>query len=145
MKIQFKITIITLFLLTFSGLVYSHQKEQKTLSKSLINGVSEDGSVAGTSTDSKNLDYKTKLAKHLQEKGFVLYGAFWSADVVKQKQLFGEAIQNIDYVECDRSGISSNSDECIAQKVEYYPTWIMEGVQYKGIKTLSELAQISGF
>lgn len=106
---------------------------------------SENGQVAGTSTQTENAEYKEKLAKFLKEKGMILYGAYWCPHCKEQKELFGDAAQYLDYVECDAKGENANPDECIARGIEGYPTWIYEGKQYSGTQSLEKLAEIVGF
>ncbi|MEK9156093.1 MAG: protein disulfide isomerase family protein [Patescibacteria group bacterium] len=93
----------------------------------------------------ESADYKERLAKYLAEKGMVLYGAYWCSHCKDQKEAFGEAVQYLDYVECDPRGENANPSECEAQGIEGYPTWVYQGQKYSGTRSLSELAQISGF
>jgi len=108
-----------------------------------------DGTVAGTSTtdQSENYDnaYIEKLAKFMTGKGMVLYGAYWCPHCQDQKAMFGDALKYIDYVECDAGGPNANPDECVAQGIEGYPTWVYQGKKYSGTKSLSDLAKIVGF
>jgi len=138
--------IIVLIVIVISGtLIYFAGRNNNT---SGINDSSDNGSVAGTSTnqdDQKDNAYIEKLAKFMTEKGMVLYGAYWCSHCQNQKKLFGEAFKYIDYVECDAQGPNANPDECVAQGIEGYPTWIYQGKQYSGEKSLSDLAKIVGF
>lgn len=102
------------------------------------------GNVAGSSTI-QGSDYAERLVKYLRDNGMVLYGSYQSTESKEQKDLFGDALKYLDYVECDASGPNANPDECIAQKIEIYPTWVFEGKQYAGKKSLAELAKIAGF
>lgn len=102
------------------------------------------GSVAGTTTN-ENSDYLEKLAKFMTDQGMVIYGSYQSPETKSQKDLFGESSQFLNYVECDATGTSANSDECISQNVNVYPTWIYNGTKYVGIQTLSDLARYVGF
>lgn len=102
------------------------------------------GKVAGTNSGD-NVDYLNKLAKHLSDKGVVLYGSFKSEDSNAQRNIFGEAAKLLNYVECDSLGENANPDECAGQKIEVYPTWIYEGVKYLGVQSLGDLAKVSGF
>ena len=106
---------------------------------------SENGQVAGTSTQTENKEYAEKLAKYLSQQGMVLYGAYWCPHCKDQKALFGDAAQFLDYVECDAKGEGANPDECVAKGVESYPTWIYKDKKYLGSQSLEELAKIVGF
>lgn len=105
----------------------------------------DNGTVAGASTQGKSSAYLEALAKHLSEKGMVLYGAYWCPHCKDQKAAFGDAFKYIDYVECDAKGPNANPDECVAKKIEGYPTWIYQDKQYSGFQSLDKLAEITGF
>ena len=97
---------------------------------------------SGPSAPKVNLD---AFAKCLNQKGVVMYGAYWCPHCQSQKKLFGDAFQYVDYVECDPQGPNANPTECTAQNIQGYPTWIYNGTQYSGEKSLSQLAAIVGF
>lgn len=105
---------------------------------------SSEGAVAGAMTQG-DAEYAEALAKDMSEKGMVLYGTYWCSYCEKQKNLFGEAFKYVDYVECDAKGENGNPDECLAQEIEGYPTWIFQGEKYSGVQSLDDLAQIVDF
>jgi len=140
MKTSWKIFLVTVFVIMVGALGGIFILEKQHLESN--NKSSEDGEVAGATTED---DYRTKLAKYMNENGMVLYGAYWSEDCQKQKDIFDSAAKYLDYVECDQSGTNANPDECISRKIDSYPTWIYRDTVYKGFKTLSELAQIVEF
>jgi len=130
------------------GLIFLASKDRsKPLADQSDNYSDQIGAVAGATTDGEkySADYITKLAKFLSEKGMVMYGAYWCSHCQAQKKLFADAFQYVDYVECDPQGPSANESECLAKDITGYPTWIYNGTQYSGKKTLSQLAQIVGF
>ncbi len=102
------------------------------------------GVVAG-STTIEGGDYVERLAKNMRDKGMVLFGSYQSKDSKEQKELFGDAAKYLDYVECDASGPNANPDECIAQNIDIYPTWLFNEKSYSGKKTLAEISSIIGF
>jgi 2-hydroxychromene-2-carboxylate isomerase len=142
--------VTVLVLLIAGGLIFAASKvepkvvDNTTKTEDLAKTA---GEVAGVSTqeEAKSSDYTEKLAKFLAEKGMTMYGAEWCTHCQDQKKLFGDAFKYVDYVECDAKGPDANPDECVARDVKGYPTWIYEGKQYEGQKTLSELAEIVGF
>lgn len=139
------LTVVILVIIVGGVLLFFVGKDKKTADN---NTSGENGIVAGTSTNSTETpsnSYIEKLAKFMTEKGMVLYGAYWCPHCQDQKKTFGDAFQYIDYVECDAQGPNANPDECVAQGIEGYPTWIYQGKKYSGAKSLSELAQIVGF
>lgn len=123
---------------------------KKTDNLTLDKTSEEDGEVAGASTNSSSEPkadsvYVEKLAKFMTTQGMVMYGAYWCSHCNAQKELFGDAFKFVDYVECDSKGPNPNPDECIAQGIEGYPTWVYKGQKYSGQKSLADLAQIVGF
>lgn len=105
----------------------------------------ENGQVAGTSTQTQDKAYLEALAKYMTKQGMVLYGAYWCPHCKEQKELFGDAAQFLDYVECDAKGVGANPDECVAKGIEGYPTWIYNGQKYSGTQSIDTLAKIVGF
>ncbi len=91
--------------------------------------------------------YSGKLAQYLTTSGAKMYGAFWCPHCTDQKQLFGEAVKQMPYVECanDPANPRVQSQECRAKQIESYPTWEIGGKLYPGIKPLEELAKLSNY
>lgn len=145
MKRHHKFFILALAVVVFAGLfgVFSFGKENAGGDKKVADNGGE-GNVAGVTTIGGD-DYLAHLAKSLADQGAVLYGTYLSPETKAQKEMFKQSASDLDYVECDSAGPSANADECIAQKIETYPTWIFGGAQYKGIQELSTLAQMIGF
>jgi len=145
MKANWKILLFICTLVVVAALFATYfigKSQEKDDSQS--EALNSEGSVAG-STTIKGDDYTERLAKDIRDKGMVLYGSYQSLDSKEQKELFGDAAKYLDYVECDASGPNANPDECISQKISSYPTWIFEGKEYPGKKTLAEIAAIVGF
>jgi hypothetical protein len=74
-----------------------------------------------------------------------MYGAYWCPHCNDQKELFGAAFSNIDYVECDPGGKNSRPSLCQKAKITGYPTWEIKGKLYPGTQSLEELAKLSGY
>jgi len=88
------------------------------------------------------------LAKALTEKGVKMYGAYWCSHCQDQKKMFGDASQYITYVECapDKNDPYKQSQACIANKIESYPTWIFpDGSRVESEMSFDELAQKIGY
>ncbi|MGC1394460.1 MAG: hypothetical protein WA828_09300 [Coleofasciculaceae cyanobacterium] len=86
------------------------------------------------------------LAKHLKQLDAKFYGAFWCPYCTRQKKMFGEqAFRQINYIECDARGNNPQPKLCIKAGISGYPTWEIKGKQYRGMKTLKELADLSGY
>ncbi len=87
-----------------------------------------------------------ELAKHLSQTGAKFYGSFLCGHCHNQKQLFGkEAIQYVPYVECTKPDKRTQTDICIEQKIQGYPTWKIGGKSLTGTKPLAKLAELSGY
>lgn len=90
--------------------------------------------------------YLKGLATHLAQENAVLYGAFWCPACEEQKVLFESSAKWIPYVECTPGGRNSpQAAECITNKIESYPTWIIDGRTYKGLLNPDQLAALSGY
>jgi len=77
--------------------------------------------------------------------GAVFYGAFWCPHCNDQKELLGEAMESIEYVECSTPDGNSQTRECIDKAIKSYPTWIFGDNSFKtGALGLSELASKTG-
>lgn len=94
-----------------------------------------------------NQTFAGRLAQHLTASGAKMYGAFWCPHCKDQKTLFGDAVKEVPYVECapDKNNPRKQSDLCRSKKIEGYPTWEFSGKLYEGQKSLSELADLSGY
>ncbi|MGF1541528.1 MAG: vitamin K epoxide reductase family protein [Pleurocapsa sp.] len=86
------------------------------------------------------------LAKHLTASGIKNYGAYWCPHCYEQKQLLGqEAFAEVDYIECAPDGKNPQPDVCQAAGIQSFPTWEINGKLEPGVKTASELAELSGY
>jgi len=74
-----------------------------------------------------------------------MYGAFWCPHCTDQKELFGEAVQAVPYVECDPDGEKAQPQLCQEKGIQGYPTWEIDGELYTGVRSLEELATLSNF
>ncbi|MBU1975479.1 MAG: hypothetical protein KKG59_03685 [Nanoarchaeota archaeon] len=82
---------------------------------------------------------KELLAKCLTEKGYKLAGTSWCGHCKNQRDMFGEALQFIDYHDCD-----DEAEWCQEMGVKAYPTWISPlGTATAGVKDFDLLRQIS--
>lgn len=87
-----------------------------------------------------------ELAKHLKREGAIFYGAYWCPHCRNQRRLFGkQALQLVNYVECDARGLGSNVKACQRADIDGYPTWVIGKRRISGERPLAELATLSGF
>lgn len=96
-------------------------------------------------TDSTAQTYEARLAEHLAEQDATMYGAFWCPHCSDQKALFGDAVDDVPYVECDPEGEDAQPQLCREKNIEGYPTWEIDGELYPGTRSLEELATLTGF
>jgi hypothetical protein len=85
------------------------------------------------------------LAEHLTQMGARMYGAYWCPYCMRQQELFGSAFDQIDYVECDARGENPQPQLCIDAGIQGFPTWEVNGELYPGLRSLEELATLSGY
>lgn len=80
------------------------------------------------------------LAKCMTQKGAVFYGTERCPHCQAQKALFGPALNEIDYVDCDRE-----ADKCKLANIQGYPTWVFsDGSRGEGTQPLADLAAKTG-
>ncbi|WP_155834603.1 glutaredoxin family protein [Leptolyngbya sp. PCC 6406] len=89
--------------------------------------------------------YEHKLTEHLIQEGVTMYGAFWCPHCEAQKELFGPALDSVPYVECDPGGESPQPQLCQDKGIQGYPTWEIDGEFHPGVRSLEELATLTGF
>ena len=85
------------------------------------------------------------FAQCLSEKGVVMYGAYWCPHCQNQKEMFGNAWNNIVYVECSLLNKGGQTQECKDLDINGYPTWeFSDGSRIEGEATFEQLAQKTG-
>ena len=83
------------------------------------------------------------FAKCLSEKGAKLYGTYWCGNCKKQKEMFQDAVQYLNYIECD-DGKGSMVKECVMNQITAFPTWIINDKRLVGRQEFSALEEASG-
>ncbi len=85
------------------------------------------------------------FAKCLGQKGMKFYGASWCSWCVRQKQLFGPAVQYLPYIECIDKETQQMTSACQAAGITSFPTWELPNKEKSpGFKELEKLAELSG-
>ena len=103
----------------------------------IISGTSaEDTGASDNGTPNTALE---QFAKCLTDNGAVLYASEWCGHCKAQKEMFGDAMQYINHVECN-----IDANKCQAAGIRGYPTWVVNGKQYLGRQPFSALAQATG-
>ena len=124
--------------LVFIGFALANSNETKTADKP-ANKTAES---TGTLTITANLD---EFATCLGEKGAKFYGAYWCSFCNKQKELFGSSVELMPYIECAVEGQDGQTQVCIDNNIQSYPTWVFaDGSQESGVQSLEKLANKTG-
>jgi len=89
-------------------------------------------------TDTSKKDTKESFEQCLTKAGLKMYGTEWCSFCMQQKRLFGDAFENVAYIDCDQ-----NKELCTSEEIRGYPTWKMNGESYQGVQSLEKLAQLS--
>ena len=103
---------------------------------------------SGEQTSTETTAVSASFAQCLTEKGAKFYGAWWCSHCQNQKKMFGDALQYVNYIECEQTpGTSQGSltDTCKTAEIESFPTWdFAGGVRKTGELTSAQLSELSG-
>ena len=69
-----------------------------------------------------------------------MYGSTTSSACLTQKNMFGDAVEFLDIIECDQEG----KQECEDMAIKATPTWIINNIKYTGVLSLEGLAELAG-
>ena len=85
------------------------------------------------------------LATCISDAGAKFYGAFWCSHCQQQKKDFGDASDALPYVECATPDGRGQTEICVQEKIEGYPTWVFaNGERVSGHVALASLAEATG-
>lgn len=85
------------------------------------------------------------LARCLEDKGVIFYGAFWCLHCQNQKAMFGRSAENLPYVECSLPSGQGQTQVCVDEGIQSYPTWEFPGgSRMTGELTPEHLAELAG-
>lgn len=85
------------------------------------------------------------FAKCLTAKGTKMYGAWWCPHCKDQKEMFGNAFQYVNYIECSPPGEKTQNEVCKQAGLKGYPTWqFADGTRADGTVHLEALAEKTG-
>ncbi|HEY9635799.1 MAG TPA: hypothetical protein V6D14_20505 [Coleofasciculaceae cyanobacterium] len=86
------------------------------------------------------------LAQHLQKINAKVYIAYWCPHCHRQMDLFGKEASNlINRIECSPDGKNAQTEVCYKAGIKAFPSWEINGELTAGVKTLEELADLSGY
>ncbi|OHA20925.1 MAG: hypothetical protein A2849_01935 [Candidatus Taylorbacteria bacterium RIFCSPHIGHO2_01_FULL_51_15] len=84
------------------------------------------------------------FAQCLKDKQVQFFGAFWCPHCAAQKALFGKSQKLLPYIECSLPSGSGQTQVCIDNKIQGYPTWVFpDGTRKQGEMTLAQLSEKS--
>ncbi len=90
--------------------------------------------------------YLRALATHLDDADAKFYGASWCPHCEDQKALFEASADRLPYVECSPAGRGGPiATDCVNNRIESYPTWIIAGRRHEGVLTPERLAELTEF
>jgi ribosomal protein S27E len=85
------------------------------------------------------------FAQCLTEKGAVFYGAWWCPHCENMKELFGNSMKYVTYVECSTTDGKSQLPACVEKEIKGYPTWIFaDGSRETGELPFEMLSEKTG-
>jgi hypothetical protein len=87
-----------------------------------------------------------EFAQCITDSGAELYGAYWCGNCQRQKLNFGDSFEYLDYTECDAKDPEGKGQPlvCDEKGIVKYPTWIIDGAKYTGLKSMQELSELTG-
>ena len=101
---------------------------------------------SGTKVETVSGAAEIAFAEHLAAQGTKFYGAYWCSHCQRQKSYFGAAAAaKLPYVECARDGENSQRELCKTKDIKVFPTWVINGKNIPGAKSLKDLATITGY
>jgi uncharacterized protein YxeA len=89
----------------------------------------------------KNIN-RENVDKELAEcigKNSELYSQLGCSACKIQEQIFGENYQYINSIDC-----YYENELCMQKQISATPTWIIQGIQYKGVRNIEELKRLTG-
>ncbi len=85
------------------------------------------------------------FAKCLTGSGVKMYGAYWCPHCTNQKQMFGDSVQHLAYVECSLPHRAGQTEVCKQAGIQGYPTWVFkDGKTFAGELSMEQLSRYSG-
>ncbi len=85
------------------------------------------------------------FAKCIANTSTTFFGAFWCPHCHDQKNEFGNSAQYLPYVECSLPDASGQTQVCIDNKIQEYPTWrFPDGSETSGVQSLETLSEETG-
>ena len=85
------------------------------------------------------------FAKCLTDNGAKMYGAYWCPHCKEQKAEFGDAWDEVNYIECSLLGGKGQTEVCAKAGITGYPTWeFADGSRQSGKLPFATLEAMTG-
>ena len=84
-----------------------------------------------------------EFVKCITDAGAIFYGSFQCIHCATQKEMFGNSMQYVNYVECGPLG-GPQTLACQQAGITGYPSWIIGSKKYEGGQQFSKLAELTG-
>jgi hypothetical protein len=111
-------------------------------SQFLFSGGTKETTINQPTSPSGDLSGLDEFANCLTENDVVFYGTKTCPACSQQRGTFGDSLEYVNYVECDKNAQTSNL--CSRENIRVVPTWKFNGVPKEGVMTLEQLARESG-
>jgi hypothetical protein len=86
-----------------------------------------------------------QFATCIKNSGTTFFGAFWCPHCQEEKSYFGKSWTKLPYVECSSPDGQSQTQTCIQNKIQSYPTWqFKDGSRKTGTLSLEDLSTFTG-
>lgn len=83
------------------------------------------------------------FARCITDAGAVFYGSFQCVHCNTQKEMFGNSMQYVKYIECGPLG-GPQTLACQQAGIDSYPTWKIKETKYTGVQQFDKLAELTG-
>ena len=81
----------------------------------------------------------------ITEMGAKFYGAFWCSHCNDQKNILGDEMENVNYIECSTPDGKAQTGACRDAGIRAYPTWeFQDGTRLESVLTLRQLSAYTG-
>lgn len=86
-----------------------------------------------------------EFAQCLTDNNVKMYGAYWCPHCAAQKDLFGSSFKNINYIECSLPEKAGQTQICMEEGIQTYPTWeFADSSRSEGVQSLEQLRSKTG-
>lgn len=144
-KTIYLIGAVVLFILAAVAIVLLAKSASESIQNDAAAMIADNSTIVqgatfpGGNSSAAGEDVIVAFAKCITSKGAAFYGADWCPHCQEQKKLFAQAVQYVNYTNCE-----ANQQKCKDAGIEYYPTWVYNGQKTVGVQSFEKLAQMTG-